>query len=70
MSIIEIIFLVFFLVGLFGLLVTGTGEDRWKHMIEVIGPLLLYFREKKKTKTNGIAKENPKDPQPPIQPGQ
>ena len=49
MSIIEIIFLVFFLVGLFGLLVTGTGEDRWKHMIEVIGPLLLYFREKKKT---------------------
>ena len=55
MSIIEIVFLVFFLVGLFGLLVTGTGEERWKHFVEVIGPLLLYFREKKKTKTtNGI----------------
>jgi hypothetical protein len=48
MSSIEIVFIVFFAIGLVGLLVVPIEGDRWKNILEVIGAMLLYVKEKSK----------------------
>lgn len=55
MPFIEIVFLVTFLVGLIGLLLFSADDKTWKNYIEIVGSLILYFKEK--TSNNQLKKD-------------